>query len=221
MTRAGAAPARRRSRAAPRAAAIRAQARAAADEVQRRLIAECVCRVIDREGLERTTLRRIAAELGCTTGLIAHYFPTKDELLAHALRVAYAGLEGALVRRGAARESLDGQLAAFLEALPFDEEQRVFWRVQLAWRGATAAHPVALREAQRWEQAAYAALRAAVARELGRPAGEARVALVADALEALMDGIGSAAALDPERYPRERVARMLRDCAQGLLAGAR
>ena len=87
MTRAERAPARRRRRASPRAAAIRTRARAAADEVQRRLIAECVCRVIDAEGLEGTTLRRIAAELGCTTGLIAHYFPSKEALLVEVLRL--------------------------------------------------------------------------------------------------------------------------------------
>jgi AcrR family transcriptional regulator len=202
-------------------AAIRAQARAAADEVQRRLIAECVCRVIDQEGLEGTTLRRIAAELGCTTGLIAHYFPSKEALLLRALRTAFERLEGALVARGAVREDLNGQLAAFLDALPFDAEQRVYWRVQAAYRGATAAHPVASSEALRWERAAYEALRAVVARELGRPDADSRVALIADALEALMDGIGSAAAVDPGRYSRERVEAMLQACAQGLLATAR
>jgi len=202
-------------------ARIRAQARAAADEVQRRLIAECVCRVIDAEGLEGTTLRRIAAELGCTTGLIAHYFPSKEALLLRALRTAFERLEGALVARGAVRGDLDGQLAAFLDALPFDEEQRVYWRVQAAYRGATAAHPAAASEARRWERAAVEALRAAVARELGLDGADPGVALVTDALEALMDGIGSAAAVDPGRYSRERVEAMVRACARGLLASAR
>jgi AcrR family transcriptional regulator len=201
--------------------AIRRQARAAADEVQRGAIAECVCRVIESEGLEGATLRRIASELGCTTGLIAYYFPTKDDLLLHALRSALARLERAVGAAPGAPRDLRSQLAAFVAALPFDRDQRVYWRVYVAYRSAVGAHAKLSAEALRFARDAYEALREAVARELRLPVESPRVARVADALDAILDGLGAAAAFDPERYSRENVARMVDGCARGLLAGER
>jgi AcrR family transcriptional regulator len=37
-------------------------------------VSEAAWRVIAREGLDRTSLRAIAQELGCTTGVVTHYF---------------------------------------------------------------------------------------------------------------------------------------------------
>jgi AcrR family transcriptional regulator len=212
---------RKRGRSWTPSEAIRRQARAAADEVQRRLIADCVCRVIETQGLEGATLRRIAAELGCTTGLIAYYFPTKQALLLHALRTALTRLERAVgTERGVSRD-LSSQLAAFVDALPFDREQRVYWRVYIAYRSAVGAHAKLSAEALRWARESYEALSEAVAGELRLPVGSPRVATVADALDAILDGLGAAAAFDPERYSRERVAEMVAGCARGLLANER
>jgi len=47
----------------------------------RRHIADVTVGIIAREGLEAATVRRIAAEVGCSTTVITHYFSDKHELL--------------------------------------------------------------------------------------------------------------------------------------------
>jgi AcrR family transcriptional regulator len=161
-------------------------------------------------------MRRIASELGCTTGFIAHYFPTKDDLLLHALRIALKELEKAI--GNAKGKSLWKLIDSFIESLPNDETQRTFWRTYIAYRSAMGSHAHLSAEALRWEEEASEALREGVARELGAPADSPPALLVADALDTLMEALGAAAAADPERFSRERVAKMLRGCAMGLLA---
>lgn len=54
-------------------------------EEQRRLLSATVADVIAHSGLEHTTLRTVAANHGCTKGMVQHYFADKDELLLAAL----------------------------------------------------------------------------------------------------------------------------------------
>jgi AcrR family transcriptional regulator len=50
---------------------------------RRDAIALAAAEVIADRGLERATMRDIAAALGVTTGVLTHYFPSKDALLRH------------------------------------------------------------------------------------------------------------------------------------------
>lgn len=44
-------------------------------------VSEAAWRVIRREGVDRTSLRAIAQEMGTTVGVITHHFRNKDELM--------------------------------------------------------------------------------------------------------------------------------------------
>ncbi|MFJ6252258.1 MULTISPECIES: TetR/AcrR family transcriptional regulator [unclassified Streptomyces] len=60
-------------------------------EARRAEIVETAARVALTEGLECVTLRRIAEELAVRPGLISHYFPSAEELVAEAFAVASTG----------------------------------------------------------------------------------------------------------------------------------
>ncbi|MFF5636326.1 TetR/AcrR family transcriptional regulator [Streptomyces sp. NPDC012825] len=60
-------------------------------EARRAEIVEAAARVALTEGLECVTLRRIAEELAVRPGLISHYFPSAEELVAEAFAVASTG----------------------------------------------------------------------------------------------------------------------------------
>ncbi|WP_030263731.1 TetR/AcrR family transcriptional regulator [Streptomyces violens] len=60
-------------------------------------IVEAAARVALTEGLECVTLRRIGDELDVRPGLISHYFPSAEELVAEAFSTAAAGELDALL----------------------------------------------------------------------------------------------------------------------------
>ncbi|MBB4985573.1 TetR/AcrR family transcriptional regulator [Streptomyces nymphaeiformis] len=66
-------------------------------EARRAEIVETAARVALTEGLECVTLRRIAEELAVRPGLISHYFPSAEDLVAEAFSVAATGELDALL----------------------------------------------------------------------------------------------------------------------------
>ncbi len=57
-------------------------------DARREDVSEAVWQVLARCGVGGLTIRSVATEMGATTGLVSHYFPTKKALLAHARHVA-------------------------------------------------------------------------------------------------------------------------------------
>ncbi|MFI8964308.1 TetR/AcrR family transcriptional regulator [Streptomyces sp. NPDC053493] len=66
-------------------------------EARRAEIVDAAAAVALTEGLECVTLRRIADELGVRPGLISHYFPSADTLVAEAFGTAATGELDALL----------------------------------------------------------------------------------------------------------------------------
>ncbi|MBP2471303.1 AcrR family transcriptional regulator [Crossiella equi] len=105
-----------------------------ADE-QKALIAGAMWRLADRGGLERISMREVAAEAGVSTGRVQHYFRSKDELLRHGLALASQRMEARIAARltgGSAEELLR---AAIDEVLGDDPDTRQTIRVNVAFLG--------------------------------------------------------------------------------------
>jgi AcrR family transcriptional regulator len=172
-------------------------------EQRRREVAAAFGRVVARDGLDAASVRAVAAEAGWSTGVLAHYFVDKDELLVAALRLA---IERALERarphlRRGGRAGLAG---ALLEAMPLDDERRAEVRLWFTLVGRAVTRPELAAELA----AHYAAWRAAP-EAFGVPrAAAAR-------LVAAVDGISVQALLDPAAWPphrqREAVRALLDD----------
>ena len=99
------------------------------DHVQRREeIALVACRVLAEYGFEQATIVRIAREAGYTTGMVAHYFETKQDIIVAALRLILRRIEERLTRPASGpRPDL---LTVLTEALPIDEQRYTecaFW----------------------------------------------------------------------------------------------
>jgi AcrR family transcriptional regulator len=155
-------------------------------EERRRLIADALMRVAAEQGLESVSLRHVAARAGVSTGMVQHYFRTRDEMMAFALSVvrerSRLRVTGALATLGAdppPRLLLRTMIAALL---PLDDASRDNGRVALAFLAYTAVRPKAA-----------AALHEDTAQLLDFVAGLVTVpnpAGAAAALLALMEGLG-------------------------------
>src|SRR5450432_680443 len=97
-------------------------------EQRRNEIALVACRVVAQHGFDQATIVRIAREAGYTTGMVAHYFDTKQDIVTAALRLILRRIEERLTPSGAGEQP--ELLVLLTEALPVDETRYIecaFW----------------------------------------------------------------------------------------------
>jgi AcrR family transcriptional regulator len=118
-------------------------------QARRTLIADALMRVAATSGLEAVSLRHVATEAGVTSGMVQHYFATKDEMMTFALTVIRERNE---VRVARAVAALGQPLTphalvrtVLAELLPLDDQRRADGRVALAFLAYTAVRPGAAR----------------------------------------------------------------------------
>ncbi len=119
---------------------------------RRRLIADALISVAAEQGLEAVSLRHVAAAAGVSSGMVQHYFRTKDEMMRFAMDAVRERTEqrvtaaaGRLGPDPAPRELLRTMITGIL---PLEEESRAYGRVGLAFLAYTAVRPQAAGRAQ-------------------------------------------------------------------------
>jgi AcrR family transcriptional regulator len=102
-------------------------------EQRREEIALVACRVVAACGFDQATIVRIAREAGYTTGMVAHYFDTTQDIIVAALRLILRRIEQRLTPGSApGRPEL---LALLTEALPVDETRYIECAFYIAFWG--------------------------------------------------------------------------------------
>jgi TetR/AcrR family transcriptional regulator, transcriptional repressor of bet genes len=108
------------------------------DHNQRRdEIALVACRVVADYGFDQATVVRIAREAGYTTGMVAHYFDTKQDIIIAALRLILRRIDERLTR--AAGQATPDLLLLLTEALPVDEQRYTECAFWIAFWGQVSA----------------------------------------------------------------------------------
>lgn len=91
-------------------------------------IAHVACKVVAHYGFEQATVARIARAAGYTTGMVAHYYESKQEIILAALRLMLLRIEQRLTRE---RDIGEAELLDVLsEALAIDAQrftECAFW----------------------------------------------------------------------------------------------
>ncbi|HEX4268659.1 MAG TPA: TetR family transcriptional regulator C-terminal domain-containing protein [Steroidobacteraceae bacterium] len=106
-------------------------------EKRRDEIALVACRVVAEGGFDQATIVRIAREAGYTTGMVAHYFDTKQDIIIAALRLMLRRIDERLQRNS---EGERPELLTLLaEMLPVDEERYVECAFWIAFWGQVTA----------------------------------------------------------------------------------
>jgi AcrR family transcriptional regulator len=182
-------------------------------------VAAAARRVMARDGLENTTVRRVAEELGSSTTAVTHYFRSREDLVLAAIEDAYAAAAERMV--AVATPDMHGLALAraiLLEALPLDDARAAEVRVWLGfWAGA--AFSPRLREVQRAGYGAWLDLLSGALRE-ARRRGELRDGVdprrAAEKLLLLIDGLSLQGTLEPDRITPRRQRALLDAELQGL-----
>ncbi len=103
---------------------------------ERRLeVSEAAWRVIVREGLDRTSIRAIAQEMGCTTGVVTYYFRNKQELILFALNQVTEKLKTLMEQTVESVSGVERLVTMLFAFLPLDRERQDILRVWLAFLG--------------------------------------------------------------------------------------
>jgi TetR/AcrR family transcriptional repressor of bet genes len=108
------------------------------DHAQRRdEIAHVACQVVANYGFEQATVARIARAAGYTTGMVAHYYESKQDIILAALRLILLRIEERLTRE---RESGEANLLDVLsEALAIDAQRFTECAFWMAFWGQVSA----------------------------------------------------------------------------------
>lgn len=156
-------------------------------------VAEAAWRVIVREGLNRTSIRAIAQELGSTTGVVTHYFRNKDELMLFAFDCVIQKTINQMQTSMEGLTGLDRFKQMILAPLPLESGDEVGWKIWVAFLGHAIGHEYLMEEHQR----RYAQICEIIVKELKDLQAakliraDIDLKLEANALIAFIDGIGT------------------------------
>jgi len=174
-------------------------------------LVEAAWRVINRLGLERTTIREIAIESGFSTGALAHYFPTKDDILRSALERADQDIKARLDRIPAGLPAVMKLRHALRQALPLDAERSFELTLDVNF-WARALNQPSLRALQHRDHDAWRAVVVDLVAEAQAAAQldpTRATEVVADIIVAFVDGLGLQGLVYPELVTNERIDELL------------
>jgi AcrR family transcriptional regulator len=191
------------------------------DHVRRREeIARLVVQVIQEEGAEGATMRRISKRGGFTIGVLAHYFKDKDQLLAFAFewtaQRTFTELEAATAPNPPGLAQLRAALGYMVPA-PGTASFIAVWLG--LWSGATRNASLArTHEAyyRRWRGYLRGYLRDAVRR--GEMAAGRSIRDATDILAAGVDGLWLCSAFESQRFAAGRRRQLLDQLLSAVVA---
>ena len=173
-------------------------------QATRTAIVEAAMTCFAQNGYAHTSIRQIAAQAGISTGLMYHYFESKEALLEAVFENCMAILSGVLVdayRQAEPGERISGLLRAMFAML---EDDREFWALFQMLRSQPAITAVVGDAFRRWTRR----LRNLFTVEL-RGAGRDEPEVDALILYSLIEGTIQQYLLDPDEYPLSTVAERI------------
>ncbi|MFI4868611.1 MAG: TetR/AcrR family transcriptional regulator [Steroidobacterales bacterium] len=191
------------------------------DHDQRRdEIALVACRVVADYGFDQATVVRIAREAGYTTGMVAHYFDTKQDIIIAALRLILRRIEERLTR--AAGQTRPDLLLLLTEALPVDEQRYTECAFWIAFWGQVSADK-RLKRINAWVHREYMRLFERCLARAWPEWGQWSAAIRDQVLRSVVtfiNGLTAGAVVSQSNWPAEKQVEQLRLQLQLLRAWA-
>ncbi|WP_232664915.1 TetR/AcrR family transcriptional regulator [Pseudonocardia sp. TRM90224] len=159
---------------------------------RRTRIAAALLQVAADRGIEAVSLRHVATEAGVSSGMVQHYFRTKDEMMTFALAVVAENVMARMAGQPVAETPAAMIRALVIELLPFDEQRRIEGRVLLAFHAHATNNPTiaALLRENADQLRTYLAERIRTEQAAGTTTAALDAGHIATGLLALADGLG-------------------------------
>jgi TetR/AcrR family transcriptional repressor of bet genes len=173
-------------------------------------IAHVACKVVAHYGFEQATVARIARAAGYTTGMVAHYYESKQQIILAALRLMLLRIEQRLTRE---RETGEADLLDVLsEALAIDAQRFTECAFWMAFWGQVPADKK-LKRLNIWVHREYMRLFARCFAEHWQEWPEWPVPVRDQVLRSVvifMNGLTASAVTSPRDWPADMQVEQLR-----------
>ncbi len=168
-------------------------------------------RVIAREGIEKATVRKIALEAGYSSGVLAHYFTNKQDILASALLLCHQRVRQRTKQRTQGSIGLDALRLFMIEALPLDTERDLEAGIEISFWHQASGNPELARMQHDEFDVLWGELSALLveANELGQLRSGLDIEEAVHALVVLIDGLSAERVLYPSHVSPERQLALL------------
>jgi TetR/AcrR family transcriptional regulator, transcriptional repressor of bet genes len=166
--------------------------------------------VVAEYGFEQATIVRIAREAGYTTGMVAHYFDTKQDIIIAALRLILTRIEARLTRPPAG--GAQDLQTVLTETLPIDAQRYIECAFWTAFWGQVSADK-RLRRINAWLHREYMRLFERCIAEGWPEWAQWPVAVREQVLRSIVtfiNGITASAVVNPGDWPAARQIEQLR-----------
>lgn len=185
-------------------------------------VTKAAWRVIVREGLDRASMRAIAQELGSSTGVVTHYFRDKEELTLFALEQVFENVLEDMKTCAEGQQGIDRLAQMIFVALPLEDIDKADWKVWVAFLGYSIGRDRLVQEHRK----RYDFLRQIICQELADLQkallirADLDLTLEANALIALVDGIGTGVVICPEQFSADQQKYLVRRHINAILASS-
>ncbi len=178
---------------------------------KRQAVAEATWRVIQKQGIDRASLRSIAREAGFSTGVITHYFRDKDEVLVFAIESIFDWIRAISERLAEGDDPLATLRALYSAALPLDEERKLEWSVWLSFLSRAQHNPEYAAAILTWHTEFRDRLESIIARgqALGCIRRDFSARVLTDQFNASLDGLALMAPFETERFPESYLRELM------------
>jgi len=176
-------------------------------DARREELVRAAWRVIAERGIDEVTIREIAREAGYSSGVLAHYFENKDDLLAHASRISHEQIYERYEAEVDTPRRYDALREVLMDNLPLDAQRELETRIEMSF-WARSLRNASLSKIQHEKSGHLRGLIKELVEssqaEEGAIAPEHSAEQVVDLLAALIDGLSLHALLYPDRMTKQR-----------------
>src|SRR6266498_1972838 len=162
---------------------------------RRRELATAAWKVITESGIDGATTREIARESGYSTGVLAHYFERKDDILLEALHISHATINKRLGDLLEPQQGLEALRTFCYDTVPLGEQQVRETILEMSFWSRALVNDE-LRELL------------VAAQERGELA-DGDPEIMTELLAGLIDGLSVHALLYPDRFTKRRLTELI------------